>query len=159
MHPTDSVCAFGPMADFFTNGHFGQLTPYNENSPYARLTAKAGKILNVGVPLNTSLTNMHTLEDAVEFKFPVYHSKIYDARIRDEEGRIRVMKTKVHDPAFSTKRKPDEQIPMFMKDNALHHGKFGNADVMIVDAVKLFGSMLKNYRERGVTMYTPHGSK
>lgn len=157
-HPTDSVCAYGPLADHFTNSHFGQVTPYNEHSPYCKLTEKNGKILNIGVPLNTSCTNMHTLEDAVEFKFPVYHSKIYEVRMKNEQGEIKLMKTKVHDPAFSQKRLPDEQIPMFEKDKALVHGKFGEAKVMLVFAQELFASMLKNYKERGVTMYTPHGS-
>jgi aminoglycoside 3-N-acetyltransferase len=157
-HPTDSVCAYGPLAGYFTEGHFGQLTPYNAFSPYCRLTEKKGKILNIGVPLNTSCTNMHTLEDAVDFKFPVYHEKIYDARMIDENGKMRTMKTKVHDPVFSQKRRPDEQIPMFEKDGALTWGRFGEADVMLVDAVKLFDSMLKNYKEKGVTMYTPIGS-
>jgi aminoglycoside 3-N-acetyltransferase len=157
-HPTDSVCAYGPLAAYFTEGHFGQLTPYNEHSPYCRLTEKNGKILNIGVPLNTSCTNMHTLEDAVAFRFPVYFPKVYEVKMKDEKGEIRIMRTKVHDPAFSKKRLPDEQIPMFEKDGALRHGKFGEAAVMIVDAKKLFASMMKNYTERGVTMYTPHGS-
>lgn len=158
-HPTDSVCAYGPLAEFFTNTHFGQLTPYNEYSPYCKLTEKNGKVLNIGVPLNTSCTNMHTMEDAVpDFKFPIYHSKIYEAKMKDEKGNMVTMKTKVHDPVFSRKRLPDEQIPMFEKDGALVHGKFGEADVMLVFAKELLASMMKNYKERGVTMYTPHGS-
>jgi aminoglycoside 3-N-acetyltransferase len=98
------------------------------------------------------------LEDAVMFKFPVYFPKVYEVKMRDATGAIQLMRTKVHDPAFSKKRLPDELIPMFEKDGALVHGTFGEAPVMIVDAKKLFASMVKNYTEKGVTMYTPHGS-
>jgi aminoglycoside 3-N-acetyltransferase len=157
-HPTDSVCAHGPLAEYFISGHFGQLTPYTRESPYYKLATKQGKILNIGVPLNTSCTNMHTLEDAVDFKFPIYHPKIYEARMKNTEGELVTMKTKVHDPVFSQKRRPDELVPLFEKEGVLKHFTFGDANVMLVDAEGLFHTMIKNYNERGVTMYTPHGS-
>jgi aminoglycoside 3-N-acetyltransferase len=158
LHPTDSVAASGPLAEYFTSGHFGEISPYTKNSPYFRLAEKEGKILNIGVPLNTSCTNMHTLEDAVDFKFPVYHKQVYTARLIDENGKMQTMKTKVHDPVFSKKRKPDELVPLFEKEGALSHHKFGDANVMLVDAAVLFRIMIKNYNEHGVTMYTPKGS-
>ncbi len=157
-HPTDAACAYGPLADYFTNSHFGQLTPYNQNSPYFKLIEKKGKILNVGVPLNTSCTNLHTLEDAVDFKFPIYYSKIYEVKMIDENGIEHTMKTKVHDPAFSLKRKPNELEPLFEKEGILKHGVVGETFATLIDAKGLFDVMIKNYNERGVTMYTPHGS-
>ncbi|HLC82238.1 MAG TPA: AAC(3) family N-acetyltransferase, partial [Bacteroidia bacterium] len=60
-HPTDAVCAIGPLADYYTNSHFGQLTPYNENSPFRKLCSKNGKILMLGTTLNGACTNLHTL--------------------------------------------------------------------------------------------------
>ena len=157
LHPTDSACAYGPLADYFTNSHFGQLTPYNEFSPYYKLTEKKGKILNVGVPLNTSCTNMHTLEDAVDFMLPIYHSKIYEVKMIDGEGIERTMKTKVHDPVFSQKRKPNELEPLFEKEGILKRGFVGETFATLIDAKGLLEVMIKNYNERGVTMYTPHG--
>lgn len=159
LHPTDSACAYGPLAEYFTDTHFGQLTPYNEFSPYYKLVEKNGKILNVGVPLNTSCTNLHTLEDAVDFKFPIYHSRIYDVKIIDEKGIQRSMKTKVHDPVFSQKRKPDDMIPLFEKEKILQHGNVGESSATLIDAKKLLDVMIKNYYESGVTMYTPFGEK
>lgn len=157
LHPTDSVAAYGPLSDHFTSTHFGELTPYTERSPYFKLAEKGGKILNIGVPLNTSCTNLHTLEDAVDFRFPIYHSKIYTTRLVDEQGRSVQMQTKVHDPVFSQKRRPDELVPMFEREGVLLHGKFGEADVMLVDAKRLFTVMVDQYYRNGVTMYTPHG--
>jgi aminoglycoside 3-N-acetyltransferase len=158
LHPTDSACSYGPLAEYFTNTHFGQLTPYNEFSPYYKLTEKNGKILNIGVPLNTSCTNLHTLEDAVDFKYPIYHSKIYHAKVVDESGVKLIMQTKAHDPVFSQRRKPDDLIPLFEKEGILKHSTIGEASATLIDAKGLLDVMIKNYNERGVTMYTPFGS-
>jgi aminoglycoside 3-N-acetyltransferase len=158
-HPTDSVCAIGPLAEYFTNSHFGQLTPYNQHSPYYKLAEKNGKILNIGVPLNTSCTNLHTLEDAVDFKYPVYHSKIYEVKMKDEQGQLRTMKTKVHDPVFSQKRRPDELMPLFNKEGIVTHGLVGEAAANLIGAKALLDVMIRNYHQRNITMYTPLGER
>jgi aminoglycoside 3-N-acetyltransferase len=159
LHPTDSVCAIGAMADYFTNSHFDQLTPYNEHSPYYKLALQNGKILNIGVPLNTSCTNLHTLEDAVDFRYPVYHSKIYTAKLINEKGELCTMQTKVHDPVFSQKRKPDELIPLFEKEGIFKRGSVGEASANLIPAKGLLDVMIKAYHENNVTMYTPTGGE
>lgn len=156
-HPTDAVAANGPLAHYLIKDHFGQLTPYNSFSPYFRLAEKKAKILNIGVPLSTSCTNMHVPEDAVDFKYPIYHSTIYEVKMIDDKGQIRYMKTKVHDPAYSVKRNANELVPLFEKEGILKHGKVGEAPTMLIDAAGLLEVMLRNYHEKGVTMYTPHG--
>jgi aminoglycoside 3-N-acetyltransferase len=156
-HPTDAVVANGPLAAYLVKDHFGQITPYNSNSPYYRIAEKRGKILNVGVPLSTSCTNLHTLEDAVDFKYPVYYPHIYEVKMIDEKGRIKYMRTRVHDPAYSMKRRANELVPLFEKEGILKHGMIGEASATLIDAAGLFEVMLRNYHERGVTMYTPHG--
>jgi aminoglycoside 3-N-acetyltransferase len=158
LHPTDPVVAFGPKAEYLTGEHFGQLTPYSEKSPFLKLCELNGKIILMGVDLN-SLTNLHTLEDAVtDFKFPVYHSKIFDCELVDEDGAKKAMRTKVHDPAWSRKRKCNELIPVFTKDGCLKELRMGRTGVYLIDAKGMHESMLKNYSEKGITMYTPQGS-
>ncbi len=158
-HPTDPVCAFGPLADYFTSGHFGQLTPYNKFSPFYKLCEKKGKILMLGVTLDNAGTNLHLLEDAVEdFKFPVYDEQVFDVKMVDENGKTCSMKTKVHNPEYSLKRKCDELIPLFEKEEVLQKGTVGKALSMLIDATGMLKVMLKYYKEKGVTMYTPHGS-
>lgn len=156
-HPTDAVSAIGPLAEYYTNSHFGQLTPYNEKSPYFKLAATDGKILNIGVPLNTSCTNLHTLEDAVDFKYPVYHQKIYEVKMINEIGEKVTMKTKVHDPVFSQKRRPDELLPLFEREGIVKHGMIGEASANIIQAKGLLEVMIKHYHQSNITMYTPLG--
>ena len=156
-HPTDSVCVKGPLANFFIKDHFGQLTPYNEQSPYYRLTGQKGKILNIGVALNTSCTNLHISEDILDFKYNIYCKEIYEVRMKDAAGKIHTMKTKVHDPSFSQKRKPDALIPLFEREKILKHGRIGEAEATLIDAEGLLEVMIRNYKEKGITMYTPLG--
>ena len=156
-HPTDAVCAIGPLADYYTNSHFGQLTPYNENSPFRKLCSKNGKILMLGTTLNGACTNLHTLEDAVDFKFPVYDERVFEVKMIDEGGKESMMKTKVHNPDYSAKRNCDALKPMFEKEGVLINGIVGEAKTMLIDASGMLQTMINNYNERGVTMYTPYG--
>jgi aminoglycoside 3-N-acetyltransferase len=156
-HPTDCIAARGPLAEYYTNSHFGQITPYNENSPFRKLCSKKGKILMLGTTLNGACTNLHTLEDAVDFKFPVYDKTIYEVRMIDEKGNESLMKTKVHNPEYSAKRNCDALKPIFEKESVLVNGIIGEAESMLIDADRMLQVMIRYYKEKGVTMYTPYG--
>jgi aminoglycoside 3-N-acetyltransferase len=157
-HPTDPVSAKGPLAEYYTSTHYGQLTPYNEHSPFRKLCEKKGKILMMGTTLNGACTNLHTLEDAVNFKYPVYDEKIIDVKMIDAAGKISTVKTKVHNPEYSVKRNCDALKPLFEKENVLTNGTIGSAKSMLIDADKMLQVMITYYNEQGVTMYTPYGN-
>ncbi len=157
VHPTEPVCAYGPDADYLTNGHLGELTPYTGKSPFYRVAEKKGKILMAGVTLDNAGTNLHTLEDAVEFAYPIYDEEIFEVEVVDEKGKTHRVKTKVHSPVYSKKRRCDELIPLFEKEGALTHTKLGDANCLLLDAKRMFDVMVEQYKASGVTMYTPHG--
>ena len=158
-HPTEPVCALGPDAEHFTSGHFGKETPYGETSPWHRLMKKDGKILYVGVTLINAGTHLHVLEDLTDFKYPVYADQTFDIEIMNHLGLSQKVKTKVHNPEFSKRRRCDELIPQFKEDNVLKEVRIGNAQCLLLDAKGMLESMLKAYKNNGVTMYTPHGEK
>lgn len=159
LHPTEPVSAIGPKANYFIADHFNQLTPYNDKSPFYRVSHDKGKILYIGVTLSMAGTNLHTLEDAVDFKFPVYYPDVFDFTVIDEHGQNHLIQTKVHDPEWSKKRKCDDLIPMLEKEGALTHIKIGQADTLLLDAEKFLAVMIEQYNKHGVTMYTPNGSE
>lgn len=159
-HPTEPVSCIGPDAEYFVGSHFNQPTPYNENSPFYRVAENNGKILMIGVTLDNAGTNLHTLEDAIEdFKYPIYHPTIFETKIVDPAGETHTVKTKVHDPVWSKKRKCDGLIPLFEERNVLEVVKFGNASTLLLEAKKMLDVMIDEYKKNGVTMYTPNGSK
>jgi aminoglycoside 3-N-acetyltransferase len=158
LHPTEPVSAIGANAAYFTKDHFNQLTPYNEKSPFYKISEEGGKILYIGVSLAMAGTNLHTLEDAVDFKFPVYYPEIFEIDVIDKNGEKHRVKTKVHNPAWSKKRKCDELIPMFIEEGAVKKVQIGQAETLLVDAKKFLAVMIDKYNEDGITMYTPKGS-
>lgn len=158
LHPTEPVSCWGKNQNYFIDGHFNQRTPYNENSPFYKVAEKGGKILMIGVTLDNAGTNLHCLEDAVDFKFPVYYNQIFDVKIKDEHGKTHQVKTKVHNPIWSKKRKCDELIPLFEQEKALKQVKIGEAKTLLFDAKKMLETMIQSYNKKGITMYTPKGS-
>lgn len=157
-HPTEPVSAFGKDAQWFIEDHFNQLTPYNDKSPFSRVSQKGGKLLYVGVTLSMAGTNLHTLEDAVDFKFPVYASEIFEVEVIDPHGKKHVVKTKVHNPEYSKKRMCDDLIPLFISEGVMKKTKIGQANALIAEARPFLAVMIKHYQQSGITMYTPFGS-
>jgi aminoglycoside 3-N-acetyltransferase len=158
-HPTEPVSCIGPDAEYFTQTHFGEKTPYTKNSPFYKLTQKKGKILYIGVTFANAGTSLHLLEDAVSnFKFPVYYPMAFNVKVQKENGELKEMETFVHDPAQSKKRKCDALIPLFEEAGVLFHSKIGKAPTLVVSADGMYETMLNAYYEKGVTMYTPKGS-
>lgn len=157
--PTEPVCCFGPKADWFTNGHLGEETPYTQNSPFARLAEAKGKILYVGVTLDNAGTSLHVLEDAVpDFKFPVYYPEVFPVSVRRTNGEVVPVSVKVHNPEQSAKRKCDGLLPLFEGKGVMKRSTIGKAKTLVFDASKMLETMIGEYRENGVTMYTPQGS-
>lgn len=157
LHPTEPVCAQGALAKEFVQDHEGQLTPYNAHSPWKKLMDAGGKILYVGVTLDNAGTHLHTLEDAVDFRYPVYHDELFEAQLINENGQPQTMRTKVHNPEFSRRRKCDELIPYFEAQGVLQRVKLGRADCLLLNAEGMFTAMTEGYRQQKITMYTPHG--
>ncbi len=158
-HPTEPVCAMGPDAEYLVGSHFGELTPYTQRSPFYRVSEKEGKILYIGVTLDNAGTNLHTMEDAVAFKYPVYADKVYEVQMIDANGETKQMKTRVHNPDFSRRRKCDQLLPMFEQQGAMKTATFGEAKCLVFDAKKMFEVMVAQYQQHGITMYTPNGEE
>jgi len=159
-HPSHPIATFGLNTDFLISEHYNQLTPFNEKSPFFKLGLIDGKILLIGLKMGQSLTNLHVLEDMVEnFKFPVYDQSSIEIEMINEDGLISKMKTKYHKPKYSSKRRCDDLERLFLTKNVLKKTKLGNADCILLDAKKLHKVMFDEYKLRGVTMYTPYGSK
>lgn len=152
LHPTESVACIGPNSDDFIQGHFQALTPYRMQSPFGKVITNRGKILMIGVTLDNAGTNVHCLEDAVDFPFPVYVEQIFEAMVIDEQGNQHTVKTKVHNPEMSSKRYCDYLIPILEKEGILTKHKIGDASCLLIDAQGMF-DCLKKELNQGMTIY------
>jgi aminoglycoside 3-N-acetyltransferase len=61
LHPTHSVAAIGPRAEELIGKHEYALTPCGAGSPYAKLLLAGGRVLFIGVGLESN-TAYHTIE-------------------------------------------------------------------------------------------------
>lgn len=155
--PTEPVSAYGKDADFLTNSHHLDNSPYTANSPFQKLYQLNGKIMYAGVTLDNAGTNLHTLEDAVDFEYPVYYAEEFEFEVETETEQVKV-RTKVHNPDWSKKRKCDELLPFFENKHVFVSGSIGNARTLLFDGKRMFEEMIKAYQEKGITMYHPKGN-
>ena len=156
-HPTEAVLAAGPKAEWLVSGHSSAAGPYAADSPFRRMMEFSGKILYLGVTLDNAGTHLHTLEDEVAFPYPVYTKESFSFRVTDLKGTTSEMRTKVHDPQWSRKRKCDELIPLFEEKGVLTRHRLGESECLLLDASQMFQTMVQAFEERGVTMYHPKG--
>jgi len=104
LHPTHSVAAVGPRAQWLTEAHHLDSHSFGAVSPLGRLIEADGFVLGVGVDLGP-VTFFHTVEDLGDFPFTVYTADSpLPAVCRDKDGREVDMKVMVHDPAASRTR-------------------------------------------------------
>jgi aminoglycoside 3-N-acetyltransferase len=104
MHPTHSVAALGPRAQWLTEAHHLDSHSFGAISPLGRLIEADGFVLGIGVDLGP-VTFFHTVEDLGDVPFSVYTADSpLPAVYRDKDGREIDVKVMVHDPAASGTR-------------------------------------------------------
>ena len=137
LHPVHSICALGPKAKFFTEGHIDINTPWSPDSPYGKLMRNGGHILFLGTNF-TCNTCIHALE--IEARVPGLHTKnTSELYIHDYDGNVRTIQHHWHSP------KKDYFVDMEHVVEAaggLKWGKVGLGFSRLVDAEILRATVL-----------------
>lgn len=94
LHPTHSVLAKGPKADWIISGHENCIFPCGPGSPFEKLLELRGTVFFHGVS-EFHFTFHHYLEDLVkdELPFSLYESQPYLARVIDKSGEMKTLET------------------------------------------------------------------
>lgn len=153
LHPTHPVCAFGPDAEELTANHHLDPRPFGPASPFARLEAKGGQILMIGVD-STYLTHVHVAEDELGSAFPksVYLENPVTVEVVDKEGVVRKIATYVHNPAVSRLKAIVRFEEEWVRIGLLRRGVVGHIALRVFDSVAL-SSVLKGWGKQGKTIY------
>lgn len=154
--PTEPVCGIGPAAKDILKDHHLDTTPYDVNSPFRKINKLNAKIVYIGCTLDNAGTSLHTLEDAVDFPYPVYAEKLFAFKVLNGVEELKIHR-RVHNPTWSAKRKCDGLIPGFIEAGVCKKGKIGNADTLIFNSTQMFDWMVKNFEENRISMYFPKG--
>lgn len=104
LHPTHSVVAVGPKAEYLADGHECCSSPFGAESPFRKLLELDGKIVCLGVEI-AYVSSLHLPEEMVRnFPVKVYLDRPVQARVVDQDGREHTVTTLVHDPAVAATR-------------------------------------------------------
>lgn len=152
LHPTKSVCAIGPDAEWLTSTHQASPYPYDVQSPYYKLIERDAKIVGIGV-WTEYLSFVYCIDDAMKSNPPVrtYHPEIFRATCISYSGDEAIVETYAHDM-----QRCIHDIPQFMKR---HVPAEACEDIVVngmrffrANARRLFDVMLP-LAERGLTVY------
>lgn len=157
IHPTHSVCAYGPLATLITEGHLNAITNFGIGTPFHRIRELKGKIVGIGINIGP-VTIYHSAEDFYPEQFgKVYLSKPQSIKVR-VNGIETVKSIFIHDPKFHSVRiDKNKMIERWMRNHfkeksILHEGAFGSGTIWWMDIQELFDELL-SLAKRGISIY------
>ncbi|KLK93350.1 hypothetical protein AA309_08345 [Microvirga vignae] len=152
LHPSHSVCAQGPLAEWLTQEHGRTELPFDESSPLGRLVEQRGQVLLLGVDLSV-LTLVHVAEDELGAKFPVrvYLPGTLEVSVVTGAGELKV-RTRVHDPDVSCKRNIAQLEGELLRRGIMQKSSIGAIPLHLLDA-KRANDLLLEKAASGWTIY------
>ena len=158
LHPTHSVAAIGPHAEYLLKNHEKSQTPCGKTSPFYKLTELDGRILHLGSRFGQT-TSVHVIEDLVDdFPHKVYFDELIPMRYLDDKEVEHTVLIKVHDPETSKTRidknieKEKEIYKYCLEDGVVTTSKVGYATSHLIKA-KGLEEVLEKLLARGITIY------
>jgi aminoglycoside 3-N-acetyltransferase len=154
IHPTHSVLAFGPQRKELVGTHHLDDRPFADRSPFAKLVDFNGKILLIGVGLN-STTSFHRTEDRLGDKFPVriYGQQSFRVPCTGWNGESLEVVTPAHDPFVSRVRDCDLVRDDFLREGVMRELPIGSGTVGLIDAGGMDRLLEKLCFSRHLTIY------
>lgn len=153
IHPAKSVCAIGKNALELTKDHSKSLYPYDEHSPYYKLTQmENSKIIGLGVK-STYLSCVHVVDDAMKENFPVnpYHDTLFKAKCKDYNGEIVIVNTYAHDMNKMNFSLPD-YMQKYIDKSICKDVDVDGMNFFRADAKRLISRMTE-LAEKNITIY------
>ena len=152
LHPTHPAAFIGPASEGLTGDHHLDMTPVGPKSPYRKLVDLKGKIVLLGVTLE-SVTNFHTIEDEIsDFPIRVYCKEPVKFKVIDEDRRTKEVITYCHDPETEKIRRFNKMVAPLFRLQVLKATNLGKSRAMVMDAYQLHHALHDLYKE-GKTVY------
>lgn len=153
LHPTKSVCAIGPRAEFLTKDHQNSPYPYDSCSPYHKLVdERSAKIIGLGVTTH-HLSFVHCVDDALKKEFPIdpYHKRLFQAKCVNYAGRTEVVETFAHNMKMMNHDIPS-YMRMYVPESTCNDRTILGRQFYSAKARELFELML-HLAKKNVTIY------
>ena len=153
VHPTHPVAAWGAKAHALMADHHLAATPCGQGSPFARLLDEDGKILLLGVGVD-SRTFFHTVEEVLEptMPFSPFTTEHYDLESRDADGHLLRSRTRLFDPHWSQRRNIDTLVPALRRRGGWKAARTGKLEAILLEAREVLATA-RILAESGVYCY------
>lgn len=127
LHPTHSLCVYGPRAQAFAEGQERFDTPCAPGSCYGELLRQNAQVMMVGVTFACN-TSVHCIEEIanVPGRLTAEHHPLF---VRDQSGRLLSVPSRRHQNANSDHYVKLE--PVMFHRNVLRRVPFGNAECLL----------------------------
>lgn len=150
LHPTHSVAAWGAKAEWLVAGQGQELSPFDSQSPFARLIELNGKILLFDVPFNT-MTFEHYLEHQIQSYLPLdlYQPHPVVGKVIDRDGRLHKIKTLVLNERLHQIRRSNLLEAELLKRGALRQFRLGRTSLTLGNAKAMTATLREMLQEGG----------
>jgi aminoglycoside 3-N-acetyltransferase len=142
IHPTHPVAAMGAQAEWLVSGQGREVSPFGNQSPFARLVELNGKVLLYDVPFNT-MTFEHYLEHSILESLPValYRPEPIVGLVIDREGQCYKLQTLVLSDAIHEVRRSEILEAALLSCRAMRQAKIGRAKLMLGEAAAMVSTV------------------
>lgn len=161
IHPTHSVAALGPRAEYVVGDHHRSPSVFGEGSPWHRFTQLNGKLLGLGITMGP-VTYYHHVEDMLGRGFPidVWMDEEFRLRCIDAQGVAVLVPVRPFKPELMSHRidHPSQDAlrarfrEEFERRGLLHPGKVGHAESWWIQG-RAFHDALVDMARSGKTIY------
>src|SRR5690606_25191262 len=148
-----SVCAYGKLADYFTNEHHLSETAWDEKSPYYKLAEKNALIFALGLEYFLG-TIIHCTESLLKDKykyFSLFFKNEFSYKYKNENGIEGIHSQFI--PDNKRKRSKVRIIKYFFDKKEFFYTKISNLRIEMVYARYTLDLFLQ-LAEKGITMYS-----
>ena len=158
IHPTHPVAGWGNRAAALLSEHAMATTPCGVHSPYHKLLEAGGKILLAGVSID-ALTFYHCIEELLEPQLPVrpFTERIYELQVRDVQGALHPIRTRLYDPIVSARRFGDPMIEPLKRRGYWRQARVGRLPLVLLNAREVLETVTEMARA-GVYCYRSEAS-
>jgi aminoglycoside 3-N-acetyltransferase len=142
IHSTHPIAVWGKRAAELTADHYRTLTPCGKNSPFHRLLEAEGKILLAGVDIR-SMTFFHYVEEVLEPEMPFspFTSEWFDLSTKGPDGQIYRTRTRLYDPAISSRRNLRLMIQPLQRAGVWREGRVGRLNLLVLSAAEVLATL------------------
>jgi len=151
LHPTCSVCAFGPLAKELTANHHLSRTGLSPDGPFGVMTRRKTAIVGVGVEYYRCLSHAHTAGHQMDDEFPIhFNNKSTQVTLVDYDGSRYDYTLGLPD---RTKKLDLTVIWSVLSKDELMEWRFHGVPMFAIPSAGTLTERLVEAARRGVTIY------